>query len=101
MTLLDRFKNDSSNRVSTHGFARHVLAIVMGKQTRADMVSSLGLDDTPGNDKDQIDELIVEYQAQPDPVSKLAFIYLMEGFLIMYEAGDVDEAKVKSVLGLN
>ena len=100
MTLLDHFKNDSNNRISVHGFATALLLLADGDITRSQLVSKFNLDDTTGNDKDQFDQLISNYQGQNGATNKLKYIYKIEGVLINYEAGILTEQNVITFLGL-
>ena len=105
MTLLDHFKEGIDNdigefRISAHGFSTALLLLADTDITRAQLVSKFNLNDTAGNDKDQLDELIANYQNQSGNTNKLKYIYKTEGVLINYEGGLLTEAQVKTFLVL-
>ena len=103
MALIDHFgKNHTEDTVSVsvHGFVGGIILLIDGDITRPQLVSFFELDDTVGNDKDQLDQLIANYQAKPTAVEKLAYVYKIEMVLINHEAGYGTDAQIRSFLGL-
>ena len=102
MALIDNFGDNPPNdkRVNIHLFAGAILGVIDGDFTRVEAMTFLGLDDTAGNDKDQLDELIAGYQSKPTAVQKLAFIYKIVQYLIGFQHGEISETLLKNLLGL-
>lgn len=96
--LLDHFKDEATDRRSVHGFSGSLILLADGDITRQNIIDFFNLDNV---DEIQLDELIANYNGEPNAVKKLAYIYKTENVLINYEAGLLTESQVKTFLGLS
>ena len=102
MTLLDRFSPTAASpaKKSIHTFAAGAMLWALGEVTRAQFVAGLGLDDTAGNDQEQLDELVSNFIAKNTNQDKELYVHEIEATLILYRQGLINEAKAKGFLGL-
>ena len=104
MALIDHFQGldnqNPSKQIPVHQFCAAIWLWMRGKGTRATLVNRMGLNDTVGNDKEQLDTLEGLFNGLTAN-QKSIFRHDLESALELYEVGWIlNKTELSNVLGL-
>jgi len=98
MTLLDKFV-DGENTIPLHPFLAAIHLVLRGKINRNQLVSLFNLDDTAGNDKEQLDTIQSLFQNR-NSNEKKEFYNDFKAVMYLWENGRITKLQAKTLLEL-
>jgi hypothetical protein len=104
MTLVEKIKNKTNDgdniTLPAHEFADALVFWAEGIRTRKEITAFFALDDTDGNDKNQLDLIANHYQNLSDADKKL-FPDIVERGLRGLQSGLLSDSEFASYIGLS